>query len=84
VDFYVCSGALNVLTPFETLLFVQNCFKSAKKGFVFNALLGEKQSQTYNYLTKEKILQMAKELKVQEVLFKEGYLEDDISVGFLK
>ncbi len=83
-DYYVCSGALNVLTTFETHLFIQNCFKASKKGFVFNALYGEKESETYNYLSKEKIKEIAKGLGVKEILLEDGYMENDMTVGFIK
>jgi SAM-dependent methyltransferase len=83
-DFYICSGALNVLHPFETQLFIQNCYKSSKKAFVFNVLYGDKQSKTYNYMTKEQILKIADSLHVEDVVFRDGYMDDDISVGFLK
>lgn len=83
-DYYVCSGALNVLTPFETRLFIANCYKSSKKGFIFNVLHGDKESETYNYLTTKEINKIAQELKVGEVVFKSGYLEDDITVGFYR
>jgi SAM-dependent methyltransferase len=83
-DYYVCSGALNILTPFETHLFIANCYKSSKKGFIFNALHADKESQTYNYLCKEEIEKIAQELKVREVVFQSGYLEDDITVGFYR
>jgi len=84
LDFYVCSGALNVLTPFETQLFIQNCYKSSKKGFIFNALLGEKKSETYNYLSITQVDKIADDLKVKEVNYLQGYLEDDITVAFLR
>jgi len=83
-DYYICSGALNILTPFETHQFIANCYKASKKGFVFNALYGKKQSQTYNYLTDDMIHKIVKELKVKEILYKTGYLEDDITIGFFK
>lgn len=84
LDYYVCSGALNVLTPFETQLFIQNCYKSSKKAFLFNALLGDKKSETYNYLSITQVKQIAKTLDVKEIRFIEEYLEDDITVGFFK
>ncbi|MDX9814345.1 MAG: class I SAM-dependent methyltransferase [Sulfurimonas sp.] len=83
-DFYICSGAMNVLTSFETHLFIQNCFKSSKIAFIFNILYGSKESQTYNYMSKDEVLSIAKELKVRDVGFNEGYLEDDITVVFYK
>ena len=83
-DYYVCSGAMNVLQEFETHLFIKNCYASSKIAFIFNILHGDKQSQTYNYLTTSKIESIAKELGVKEVVLNEGYLEGDITVGFFR
>ncbi len=83
-DYYLCSGALNILTPFETFQFISNCYKSSKHGFIFNALYGDKQSETYNYITKEKIEKIAQELNVKRVLLRDDYLENDITVGFYR
>lgn len=83
-DYYICSGALNILTPYESIEFILNCYKSSKKAFLFNALCAEKISQTYNYFKKQNIQRVAKELHVRELLFKSGYLANDISVGFYK
>ena len=83
-DYYISSGALNILTPFETHQFIANCYKSAKKGFIFNALYGEKSSQTYNYLSKKQLENIAQTLNVKEVVYKEEYLDKDITVGFFK
>jgi len=83
-DYYICSGALNVLTAFETHLFIQNCFTSSKKGFIFNALFGNKESDTYNYINMAGIQELAKILHVKKISFIEGYLEHDITVGFFK
>jgi len=83
-DYIVCSGAMNLLTYFETLLFINNCYKSSKKAFVFNILCGEDNSYTYNYFSKQKIKSVAKELNVGRVKFFEGYLENDITVAFYR
>jgi SAM-dependent methyltransferase len=83
-DYHICSGALNILDRFETYLFIQNCYKSSKKGFIFNILHGEDDSQTFNYFTKEDIYKIANTLNVNKVVIKENYLEDDISFGFYK
>ena len=84
MDWYICSGALNVLTKFESYQFISNCFKSSKKGFIFNTLYGDKKSETYNYLTMQDIETLAKELNVRDITFKEGYIENDITLRFLK
>jgi len=81
-DFYVCSGAVNVLTPFETHLFLKNCYSSTRIAFIFNALHGEKESETYNYLTTNKIESIADTLQVQECILRDAYLENDITVRF--
>jgi len=83
-DYYICSGALNVLTKFETHLFIQNCYNSSKKAFVFNALYGDTESETYNYLSKKEISTIAKRLNVIKVEYREGYLQNDITVSFLR
>ena len=85
-DYYICSGALNVLTAFETQLFIRNCYHSSKIAFVFNALYAEdgRESQTYNYISKKEIEQIAKELDVCDVKYSEGYLENDITVVFYR
>ena len=83
-DYVICSGAMNVLTPFETQLFVNNCYRASKKAFIFNVLCGEEQSQTYNYLSKQKITQMAKSLNVSKIELREEYLQGDITVGFFR
>lgn len=83
-DYYVCSGAMNVLEEFETHLFVQNCFNACRVGFIFNVLHGEKKSETYNYLTTSQIEQMAEHLGVQKVVLRNDYMQEDITVLFLK
>jgi len=83
-DFYVCSGAMNVLNSFETHLFIRNCFDASNNAFIFNILHGDKQSETYNYFTTEQIHKIAKSLNVKKVKIKDDYMENDITVGFFK
>jgi SAM-dependent methyltransferase len=84
MDYYICSGALNVLTKFETQLFIQNCYNSSKVAFIFNVLEGDKESDTYNYMSKDEILEIAKRVQVKETLFRENYMENDITVMFVR
>jgi predicted TPR repeat methyltransferase len=83
-DFVVCSGAMNVLNPYETFLFMKNCFLSSNVAFVFNILHGEKKSETYNYLTSKQIELFAKDLDVKKITYLSGYLDADITVRFDK
>ncbi len=81
-DFVVCSGAMNILSHYETFLFLKNCFLSSNIAFIFNILYGDKESETYNYLTRELIEDFAKDLGVKKVTYIDGYLDADISVRF--
>ncbi|SFV50735.1 hypothetical protein MNB_SM-4-442 [hydrothermal vent metagenome] len=83
-DYYICSGALNILTPFETHLFIQNCYKSCAKAFIFNTLYGDNISVTYNYMQKLSIENIAKTLKVKKIIYRNNYIKNDITVMFLK
>ena len=83
-DYYVCSGAMNTLSKFDTHLFIQNCYSTCSEGFIFNILYGDKNSETYNYMNLEQIQRIAQDLDVKEVLLKDDYLENDITVGFFK
>ncbi len=81
-DYYVCSGAMNILQSFETHLFIRNCFNASRQGFVFNLLYGEKKSQTYNYVTRSQIDKIAQSLNVTRVETRDDYMQNDITVGF--
>jgi len=81
-QYYICSGAMNILNTFETHLFIKNCFNSCQKAFIFNILHGDKESKTYNYWTKQKIKELAKEIGVEKISIQDGYMKDDITVGF--
>jgi len=83
-DYYICSGAMNVLKKFETHLFIRNCYEASKIGFVFNILHGDKDSETYNYFTRTSIKKIASDLNVKDIVFKDEYIKDDITVGFYK
>ncbi|MDA3946445.1 MAG: class I SAM-dependent methyltransferase [Helicobacteraceae bacterium] len=82
-DYYICSGAMNILTREETTLFIRRCLNASTKGFVFNLLEGEDESLVYNYYRPEEIEAVAKELGVSYKV-KQGYLPRDFTVLFLK
>ena len=83
-DYYVCSGALNILTRFETHLFIQNCYNSSKHGFIFNILHGDKESDTFNYFNTNSIKKLANDLKVNQWRQVKNYMKNDITIGFFK
>lgn len=83
-DYFVCSGALNTLSKFDTILFIKNCYSTCREGFVFNILYGNKESETYNYMNLEQLKELAKDLHVERFVYETDYLENDITVGFFK
>ena len=78
-DYYICSGAMNILTRDETYLFIKRCLAASHKAFVFNILEGEDESMVYNYFKPKEIESFAKELGVSYTI-KQGYLPRDFSV----
>ena len=83
-EYYICSGAMNVLDRFETYLFIRNCFSACGDGFIFNILHGKDESETYNYFSTCQLESIAKELNVKRVVIRDDYMKDDITVGFFK
>jgi SAM-dependent methyltransferase len=76
---YVASGSLNILSDFQTWLFLENMLNHSKKGIVFNILCGDKKSKTFNYKTIDDIMLFANK-KALHVEIKEGYLKNDMTV----
>jgi len=82
-DFYVCSGALNILTYDESLCFIEKCFAVSRKKFVFNFLEGEDNSLQYNYLHSEDIYQLGEKIGAY-VEFRRDYYGPDCTAVFEK
>ncbi len=82
-DFYCCSGAMNILDPFETQLFIRRCYDASRYGFVFNVLRGDREDQVYNYMQAEAVETIAKALDAT-CKITTGYLEHDMSVALYK
>lgn len=78
-DYYICSGAMNILSRFDTYLFIRNCYESSKKGFVFNLLMGEDDSLVYNHFYPKELQSLFDELGAT-VSVKQGYLKHDFTV----
>ncbi len=83
-DYYICSGTLNTLTPFESFLFVKKCLDASKEGMVFNFLYGNKESDIYNYLNDAKIEEMLHEFHAEIFFDKTGYIKNDRTIGMRK
>ncbi len=83
-DYFICSGAMNILNRFETELFIRRCYEHSRRGFIFNILHGDEKNSSYNYMTTLEIKKIADNLHVQRLELYTGYLDGDITVGLFK
>ncbi len=78
-DYYICSGAMNILSRFDTYMFIGNCYKASQKGFVFNLLMGEDDSLVYNHFYPYELQSLFDELGAKATI-KEGYMKHDFTI----
>ncbi|MFA6189455.1 MAG: class I SAM-dependent methyltransferase [Sulfuricurvum sp.] len=82
-EFYLCSGALNILTRYEAHRFIRRCYDASQRGIIFNFLEGEDTSMTYNYLQLSQIEALGHHLGAR-MEFRCGYYKNDCTVAFFK
>jgi SAM-dependent methyltransferase len=83
-DYYLCSGAMNILTRDETKRFIERCYASSERGFVFNMLEGPSTSSLlYNYYWPEEMESFCTTL-CDDVKIYRGYLKHDFTVALMK
>lgn len=78
-DYYICSGAMNLLDLEEMKIFIINCLNSSNKGLAFNFLI----AKTFNDVKKEEILEFCKSLKTR-IKIQKNYLKNDFSIFLAK
>ena len=78
-DYYICSGALNILKKDEFYKFIQNCYKFSIKGFVFNFLTED----SFNYIDKDEVYIFCKKL-CPKIKIKKNYLYNDMTIYLQK
>lgn len=78
-DYYLCSGAMNILSLDEILLFIRNCFEACTKGFVFNFF----KVLRFNNTNEMEILRFCAELS-GKIQISRGYLDNDFTIFMLK
>jgi len=83
-DYYISSGALNILTKEESYTFITNAFEHSKLGFIFNVLdeLKIVDSGIYNGFRLSELLKFCKNLS-SNIIVKDGYLDGDFTI-FIK
>lgn len=82
-EFYLCSGALNILTRYEAHRFIRRCYDASQRGVIFNFLEGEDTSMTYNYLQMNQIEGLGRYLGAR-MKFRLGYYKEDCTAAFYK
>jgi SAM-dependent methyltransferase len=82
-DFYIASGSMNILSRFETYLFIERCFEQSQKGFAFNLLYGKDRSKSFNYFLPQEIKHFCKKFDC-EIKTRTGYLPHDFTVYLKK
>lgn len=74
-DYYICSGAMNLLTQVQMKNFIKNCFFASNKGFIFNFL----KTHSFTNINKDDILSYCKKLS-NKVSVEDNYLENDCTI----
>ncbi len=83
-DYYLSSGAMNILTRQETKQFIRRCYDASDKGFIFNMLEGlSRSSLLYNYYWPEEVQALCESMGAH-VTVTSGYLPHDFTVRMTK
>jgi SAM-dependent methyltransferase len=82
-DWYIASGSLNILSSFDTWLFLEKMLENSRKGIVFNVLQGYVRSKNFNYQNKEDMKDFAKS-KNLDIVIVDGYLKNDMTIRMIK
>ncbi|MEA3384607.1 MAG: class I SAM-dependent methyltransferase [Campylobacterota bacterium] len=77
-DYYISSGALNILTLEQCRIFIQRCYEHSLKGFIFNYL----KSVTFTSIQQFEIIDICKE-HCDDITIKDDYLDNDFTI-FMK
>lgn len=78
-DYYICSGAMNILEKEEIFIFIKKCFEASNISFIFNFLKNDEltdvePSDVINYC-----LTLSKKME-----YKDNYLSNDFSICLKK
>jgi SAM-dependent methyltransferase len=77
-DYYICSGAMNILKEKEVFTFIKRAYKASTKGFIFNFLKEDPLSN----ISIDTVLGFCKSI-CSEIKINDDYLDNDVSI-FLK
>lgn len=78
-DFYICSGAMNILAKKQFYTFIERCFRASKRGFVFNFL----KNKSFNNIKIEEVISFCSNL-TDTIATKNDYLDNDFTIFMIK
>lgn len=78
-DYYICSGAMNILEKEEVFIFIRKCFEASNKAFIFNFL----KNDSLTDIKSSEIINYCKSLS-KNMDIKENYLSNDFSIQVKK
>lgn len=78
-DYYICSGAMNILNKKDFYHFIDRCFEASTKGFIFNFL----KNKSFNKIKIEEVLSYCSSL-TPKIKTKNNYLENDFTIFMIK
>lgn len=78
-DYYICSGAMNLLKKEEVFTFIEKCFNASNKAFIFNFI----KNDSLTNVKYSDIMDFSSKLSKQ-MLLKEDYLSNDFSIYLKK
>lgn len=78
-DYYICSGAMNILDENEVFIFIEKCFYFSIKAFVFNFLKNDNLTKIDKTKVINHCLKLSNKLEI-----KEDYLSNDFSIYLQK
>lgn len=82
-EFYICSGALNILKKNEVYDFIKRCYDVSSRGVIFNFLEGQDNSYTYNHSHLNDIKDFGQILGAT-IIHRNKYYNNDCTVAFYK
>lgn len=78
-DYYICSGAMNILNKEEVFVFIEKCFAASNKAFIFNFLKNDSLTKIKQSDIIEFCLKLSKSITIEET-----YLNNDFSIYLKK
>ena len=78
-DYYICSGAMNLLGKKQFYKFIERCFDASSKGFVFNFL----KNKSFNNIKIEEVISFCSSL-TDTIGTKNDYLDNDFTIFMIK